>query len=53
MGVNTGTAVGNTNIFTNAGLGTNAKFRAAALKKDGTEAVSKADIAIGDLIISN
>jgi hypothetical protein len=27
-------------------------FRAAALRKDGTEAVSKADIALGDFIIS-
>jgi hypothetical protein len=45
-------ATGPTNVFTAAALATNTKFRAAALKKDGTEAVSKVDIAVGDLIIS-
>jgi hypothetical protein len=29
------------------------KFRAAALKKDGSEAVGRADVAVGDFIISN
>ncbi len=46
-------AIAGTNVFQSAALSSNAKFRAAALHKDGTEAVSKADIALGDLILSN
>jgi hypothetical protein len=49
----TSAATAPSNVFTAAALATNPKFRAAALKKDGTEAVSRVDIAIGDLIISN
>ncbi len=40
------------NVFLGSGFSTNASFRAAALHKDGTEAVGKADIALGDLIVS-
>jgi hypothetical protein len=50
--MNDATAIGGRNIFTASALATNAKFRAAALKRDGSEAVAKADIALGDLIIS-
>lgn len=46
-------ALAGTNVFQSSALAANAKFRAAALHKDGTEAVSKADIAVGDLILSN
>ncbi len=49
----TAAAVGGTNVFNAASLAGNARFRAAALKKDGTEGVSKSDIALGDLIVSN
>ncbi len=46
-------AIAGTNVFQSSRLSTNAKFRAAALHKDGSEAISKADIAVGDLILSN
>lgn len=49
----TGTATAGTNVFTAAGIAANPKFKAAALHKDGTESVGKADIAFGDFIISN
>jgi hypothetical protein len=41
-----------TNVFQSVTLAGNPKFRAAALHKDGTEAVSRADIAVGDLVLS-
>ena len=46
-------AVAGTNVFQSAALAGNPGFRAAALHKDGSEAVSRADIAVGDLILSN
>ena len=48
-----GTAAAGTNVFLASQLAGNPKFRAAALMKDASEAVSKGDIAIGDFIISN
>jgi hypothetical protein len=39
-------------VFKGATVAADPTFRAAALRKDGTEAVSKADIALGDFIIS-
>jgi hypothetical protein len=39
-------------VFKGATVAADPTFRAAALHKDGTEAVSKADIALGDFIIS-
>jgi hypothetical protein len=39
-------------VFKSAAVAADPTFRAAALHKDGTEAVSKADIALGDFIIS-
>ena len=48
-----GAAIAGTNVFQSAALSTDAKFRAAALRKDGSESVSKADIAVGDLVLSN
>lgn len=47
------TAVPGTNVFQSASLGAaTSSFRAAALHKDGSEAVGKAEIAMGDLIVS-
>ena len=40
------------NVFVGSTVAIDSTFRAAALRKDGTEAVSKADIALGDFIIS-
>ena len=40
------------NVFIGSAVAADPTFRAAALRKDGTEAVSKADIALGDFIIS-
>jgi hypothetical protein len=53
-------AVAGTNVFTSAALNATpcaptapcAKYKATALHKDGTAAAAKAEIAIGDLIIS-
>jgi hypothetical protein len=39
-------------VFRGATVAADPTFRAAAMRKDGTEAVSKADIALGDFIIS-
>jgi len=39
-------------VFKGATVATDPGFRAAALRKDGTEALSKQDILLGDLIIS-
>lgn len=40
------------NVFIGSTVASDPTFRAAALRKDGTEAVSKADIALGAFIIS-
>ncbi len=48
----TGTATPGTNVFTASSLPSDIRFRAVALHKDGTEAVSAVDIALGDFIIS-
>jgi len=40
------------NVFAGSTVASDPTFRAAALRKDGTEAVGKADIALGDFIIS-
>lgn len=39
-------------VFIGSSVASDSTFRAAALRKDGTEAVGKADIALGDFIIS-
>jgi hypothetical protein len=46
-------AIAGTNVFQAAALAGNPKFRAAALHKDGTQSVAQADIALGDLVLSN
>ena len=48
----TGSAAPGMNVFTALSLPANPRFRAAALRKDATEAVSAGDIALGDFIIS-
>lgn len=49
----TTTPVAGKSVFTAATLQANAKYRAAALKFDGTEVAGKADVAIGDFLITN
>ena len=49
-----GSKLGATPTFTGgATMFNNTKYRGSALKKDGTEAASRSDFDIGDLIISN